>query len=102
MPEAPRDRASRLSAAILRVNGSLDVGTVLQDVVDSTRALTGARYGIITTIDETARVQDFVTSGFTAAERQQFEEWEDEPRLFEHLQTNSTWATPALPTFPES
>ena len=84
-PEAMHDRASRLSAAILRVNGSLDVGTVLQEVVDSARALTGARYGIITTIDETARVQDFVTSGFTAAERRQFEEWEEGPRLFEHF-----------------
>ena len=84
-PEPPRDRASRLSAAILRVIGSLDVGTVLQEVVDSARALTGARYGIITTIDETARVQDFVTSGFTAAERKQFEQWEDGPRLFEHF-----------------
>ena len=79
------DRASRLSAAILRVIGSLDVGTVLQEVVDSARELTGARYGIITTVDETAQVQDFVTSGFTTAERRQFEQWEDGPRLFEHF-----------------
>ena len=84
-PEPPRDRASRLSAAILRIIGSLDVGTVLQEVVDSARALTGARYGIITTIDETAQVEGFVTSGFTAAEHQQMEQWEDGPRLFEHF-----------------
>ena len=84
-PEAPRDRASRLSAAILRVNGSLDLGTVLQEVVDSARALTGARYGIITTIDKMAQAQEFVTSGFTAEEHRQMEQWEDGPRLFEHF-----------------
>ena len=84
-PGARRDRASRLSAAILRFNGSLDVGTVLQEVADSARALTGARFGIITTIDEKAEAQDFVTSGFTAAERRQMEQWEDGPRLFEHF-----------------
>ena len=83
--EALRERASRLSAAILRVNGSLDVGTVLQQVVDSAGALTGARFGIITTIDESARVQDFVTSGFTAAQRRRMEQWEEGPRLYEHF-----------------
>ena len=49
--DAQRSRISRLNEAILRINGSLDLGTVLQEVVDSARALTGARYGAITTID---------------------------------------------------
>ena len=39
---------SRLSAAILRTSASLNVGTVLHEVVESARALTGARYGVIT------------------------------------------------------
>ena len=47
--EALHERISRLSAAILRTSASLNVGTVLHEVVESARALTGARYGVITT-----------------------------------------------------
>ncbi|MCY3751492.1 MAG: hypothetical protein OXG54_08875, partial [Gammaproteobacteria bacterium] len=63
--EALRKRVSQLSAAILRINASLDVDTVLQEAVDSACALTGARYGMIVTIDESGKIQDFVSSGFT-------------------------------------
>ena len=83
--EALGERISRLSAAILRISASLDVNTVLQEVVDSARALTGARYGVITTIDDAEQPQDFVSSGFTPAEHQQLADWPDGPRLFEHL-----------------
>ena len=38
---------------------------LLNEVVESARALTGARYGAIATIDETGAPRDFVTSGFT-------------------------------------
>ncbi len=79
------DRASRLSAAILRINQSLDVATVLEEAVESARALTGARHGVITTIDERGRVRDFVTSGFAPEERRTIVEWPDGPRLFERL-----------------
>ena len=47
--EALKERASALSAAILRISASLDLATVLREVVDSARALTGARYGVIVT-----------------------------------------------------
>ena len=83
--EALGDRISKLSAAILRISASLDVNTVLQEVVDSARALTGARYGVITTIDDAGQPQNFVSSGFTPAEHQQLADWPDGPRLFEHL-----------------
>ena len=49
--EVLRYRLSRLSAAVRRVSASLDLNTVLQEIVDSARALTGARYGAITTLD---------------------------------------------------
>ena len=49
---ALRERISRLNAAILRISASLDLDTVLPEVVDSARALTGARYGMIATVDE--------------------------------------------------
>ena len=83
--KALRERNSRLSAAILRISASLDVATVLQEVVDSARAFTGARYGVIVTLDETGQPKDFVTSGFTADEHAQLAGWSDGPQFFEHL-----------------
>ena len=83
--EVLRDRLSRLSAAVLRVSASLDLNTVLQEVVESARALTGARYGAITTIDARGQPRDFVSSGLTPEEHRQLLEWSDGPRLFEYF-----------------
>ena len=63
--EALRDRLSRLCEATLRINESLDLDTVLQEVVDSARALTESPYGVITTLDDSGLPKDFVTSGMT-------------------------------------
>jgi len=87
--EGLRERISGLSAAVLRISASLDVATVLQEVVDSARTLTGARYGIIATVDDAGEVQDFVTSGFTSDEHDQLTSWPEGPRLFEHLRDRS-------------
>ena len=57
--EELRDRLSRLSEASLRINESLDFDTVLQEVVDSARALTASRYGAITVLGEAGRPSDF-------------------------------------------
>ena len=83
--EALRARISALSAASLRISASLDLETVLNEVVESARALTGARFGAIATIDETGTPLDFVTSGFTEEEHRRLAEWADGPRLFEHF-----------------
>ena len=83
--EALRARISALSTAILRISASLEVTTVLQEAVDSARALTGARYGLIATIDEDGDVQDFFSSGFTPEEHRQLTEWPDGLRLFAQL-----------------
>ncbi len=83
--EVLRERISALSAAVLRINASLDVTTVLQEAVDSARVLTAARYGIITTINEAGEVREFVTSGFTPDEQRQFVDWPDGPKLFAHF-----------------
>ena len=66
--EALQQRLSRLSQASLRINESLDFDTVLQGVLDSARSLTGARYGVMTLLDEDGQVQDFLSSGLTAGE----------------------------------
>ena len=83
--EALHDRISRLSAAVLRISASLDVNTVLREVVESARALTGARYGAITTIDDAGLPQEFVTAGITPDEHRQLVDWPDGPKLFAHL-----------------
>ena len=84
-----QDRASRLSAAVLRISQSLDVATVLKEVVESARTLTGARHGVITTLDEQGTVRDFVTSGLGQEKLGSMVEWEDGMRFFEHLQSLS-------------
>ncbi len=83
--ETLRERISRLSAASVRISASLDLNTVLQEIVDSARALIGARYGAIVTTGEDGQVQDFVTSGITPEEHRQLAAWPDGPRLFEHF-----------------
>ncbi len=82
---ALQERVSRLIAALLRISSSLDPDTVLQEVVDSARGLTGARYGVIVTVDDAGHIEGFVTSGFTPKEKQQMAAWSDGPRLFEHF-----------------
>ena len=67
--EEARERLTRLSEASLRINESLDFDEVLQQVVDGARALTGARYGVITTMDDAGLPEDVFTSGITAEER---------------------------------
>ena len=67
---ALRDRLAQLSAACLRINESLDFDTVLQEVLDSARSLTGAHYGIITTLNPSGETEDVVTSGLNPAERE--------------------------------
>ena len=50
--QVPGEPDASMSAAILRISASLDLGTVLREVVDSARVLTRARYAFIATIDE--------------------------------------------------
>ncbi len=69
--EALRERLSRLSQASLRINESLDFDTVLQGALDSARSLTGARYGVMTLLDDAGGVRDFLSSGTTAQEAEE-------------------------------
>ena len=79
------DRLSRLSAASLRINESLDFDTVLQGVLDSARSLTAARYGVMTLLDEAGGVQHFLSSGMTGEEAGQLWLTPDRWELFESL-----------------
>ena len=80
-----RDRLSRLTEASLRINESLDFDTVLQGVLDSARSLTEARYGVITLLDDSGRIADFLSSGMTAEEARLLWELPGGMRLFEYL-----------------
>ena len=83
--EALRNRLSKLSEASLRINESLDLDTVLQEILDSARSLTDARYGVITTLDDAGQVEDFLTSGLTADENQLLREMPEGLKIFEYL-----------------
>ena len=80
-----RERISRLCAASLRISASLDLSTVLEEVVNNACELTGACAGVITTIDDSGQPQDIVTSGLTPEEQQRLLNWSDGLRLFTHL-----------------
>ena len=83
--EALRDRISKLSAASLRISASLDLGTVLREAVESACQLTGARFGVIATIDEYGQIQDVVTAGLTPEEEGRLMDWPNGVQLFEHF-----------------
>ncbi len=83
--EALRERTSALTAAILRISASLDLDTVLHEIAEAARALTGARYAVITTIDDSGRLEDAVIDGFTPQQAKQITEWTDNMQVFEAL-----------------
>jgi PAS domain S-box-containing protein len=82
---ALRERLSRLSAASLRINESLDFDDVLQGVLDSARSLTGARYGVMTLLDGEGGVADFLSSGLAGEESGALWAMPDGLRIFESL-----------------
>ena len=76
---------TKLSEASRRINESLDFHNVLQDVVDSARDLTYARYGGITVLDAAGTFEEFVTSGLTPEEHQMLAQLPESAPLFTHL-----------------
>lgn len=64
--EALRDRLSRLSAASLRINDTLDFDSVLQGVLESARSLTGAQFSIIVMFNDQQQIEDWLISGLTS------------------------------------
>ena len=82
---ALRERLSRLSEASLRINETLDFDSVLQGVLDSARALTKARYGVISTMDDGGGPGAVLTSGTTEEEHRQLIELPGGMKLFGHF-----------------
>ena len=67
---AQRERLSKLSEAIWRINEDLDLDKVLDKVVDSARMLTGARYAVVATLDQSDELDEYRASGLTAEQCQ--------------------------------
>ena len=82
---ALRNRLSQLSAASLRISESLDLETVLREVVESARTLTGAASGLIAAMDHEGQFQDMVTSGLDSGERQSLLELPRGREVWEYL-----------------
>ncbi|MYH50492.1 MAG: response regulator [Gammaproteobacteria bacterium] len=80
-----RERMARLSSASLRISENLDLESVLREVVDSARVLTGAANAVITTADRVEQVRDFISSGLTREERRQLRGLPDGERLWAYL-----------------
>ena len=83
--EALQGRLTKLSEASLRINESLDFDSVLQEVVDSARDLTGARYAGITILNDAEQFEEFVTSGLTSDEHRILAELPESAALFGYL-----------------
>ena len=82
---ALQERLTRLSEASLSINASLDLDAVLQKALDSARSLTGARYGVMTTLDESGRLKDSLASGLTPEEAQGLWDMPGGMEFFEYL-----------------
>ena len=64
------EQLSALHTATLALTEELDLGTVLQLVVDQARTLAGAKYGALGVLDqEGAFFEQFITSGITPEQR---------------------------------
>ena len=82
---ALRERNSSLRAAILRISASLDLDTVLRELVASACALIGARYGIVATVDDDGEIEKFIAPGLSAHERRDMVRWPHGYQFFAHL-----------------
>ena len=83
--EALQERLTGLSEASLRINRSLDLQTVLKEVLEGARELTGARCGAIVTLDDSGRLEDLLTSGLSPLEREEMWVFPDGTEVFEYL-----------------
>ena len=61
-----RSQLTKLSEASFSIIQSLDLDSLLQEVVESAGALTGARYAVLLTYDGAGNVNNAVTSGISA------------------------------------
>lgn len=64
-----QSRFSLLSDLNRKISSSLELGTVLQDIVDAACTLTEAKYGAVGVFDEAGKITQFITHGLSDEER---------------------------------
>ena len=60
-----RERLTRLSEASVWTDNSLGLEALLQEVLESARALTDSRYGVVVLLDDSGNADTFLGSGMT-------------------------------------
>ncbi|MFJ9889599.1 GAF domain-containing protein [Streptomyces sp. NPDC091287] len=76
---AAAGRLPMLLEAVLNVGSDLELGSTLQQIVDTSTALTGARHGALGVLDpDRDRVEELYTAGMTEAERQHLDLFPDD------------------------
>ncbi len=85
--EALRSRLSGLRNASTRINESQEFETVLQDVLESARVLTHARYGVIATMNTEGALQVIFSSGADEVQCRQLLDLPDAMEVFERLRS---------------
>ena len=83
--EALHKRLTGLVEASLRISESIDLDTVLQEVLDSARQLTEARYGALAIFNDSGDADHVIVSGFTEDERCKLWQQPEGPELFRYL-----------------
>ena len=92
-----RARLLGMTDAILRISADLDLDKVLQEVTDSARTLTGARYAAIATFDEAGELQDWLASGLSDHDRDKLLSFGAGVELSKHLsQQRARYGIPIL------
>lgn len=67
-----RDRLTGLSEAMLRINESLEIDNVLNEVAESARVLSNALFSGITVKERSGHTENFVSAGLTSEEQKYF------------------------------
>ena len=80
-----RARLSNLTEAILRISKDLDLDTVLQEVADGARTLTGARYSVLSTHNESGEPLDLLIGGLNDEERERVAQYPMGRAFLEYL-----------------
>ena len=83
--EQLQNRLTHVGKAFLQINENPDFTAVLQSVLDSARSLTGARYGMMTLLEEGGQAQNFLVTGLSSVQAQQVRTQPDNEKLFKHL-----------------
>ena len=80
-----RARVAAMSEMSRRVTRSLDLDTVLQEIVDGARSLADARYGAVGMFDDSGHVRKIITSGITSDEPRKSGDSPEESGLLRYL-----------------